>query len=92
MREIIQNLNDELMVKDAKKQTLEDKMELLMKNHEEQSECMHKQDELMRKQNEQMQLNIQHNQMNNLISGSSDPITSGHHKGDYIRHDNSKED
>jgi len=53
---------------------------------------MHKQDELMHKQNEQMQLIIQHIQMNNLISGSLDPTTSGHHKGDHIRDDSSEED
>jgi len=60
MREIIQKLNDELMTKHVKKRTFEEKTELLMKTHEEQSERMHKQDELMRKQNEQMQLIIQH--------------------------------
>ena len=59
-----------------------------MKSHEEQSERMHRQAELMRKQNEQ----IQHIQMNNPISDSSDPTTSGHHKGDHVRNDNSGED
>jgi len=39
----------------------------------------------MRKQNKQMQLIIQHIQMNNSISDSSNPTTSGHHKGDHIR-------
>jgi len=92
MCEIIQKLNDELMTKHVKKRTLKEKMELLMKTHEEQSERMHKQDELMHKQNEQMhkqnehmQLIIQHIQMNNPILGSSDPTTSGNHKGDHIR-------
>jgi len=80
------------MTKHVKERTLEEKMELLMKTHEEQSERMHKQDELMRKQNEQMQLIIQHIQMNNPISGSSDLTTRGHHKGDHIRDDISKED
>jgi len=77
MREIIQKLNDEIMTKHVKEQTLEEKMELLMKTHEEQSERMHKQDE-------QMQLILQHIQMNNPASGSSDPTTSGHHKGDTL--------
>ena len=54
MRETIQKLNVELMAKDVMVRTLEEKMELLMKNHEKQSERMHKQDELMCKQNEQM--------------------------------------
>ena len=85
MREIIQKLNDELMTKHVKVQTLEEKMELLMKTHEEQSERMHK-------QNEQMQLIIQHIQINNLISGSSNPTTSGHYKGDHIRDDSLEED
>jgi len=92
MREIIQKLNDELMTKHVKERTLEEKMELLMKTHEEQSERMRKQDELMRKQNEQMQQIMQHIQINNPISGSSNPITSGHHKGDNIRDDSSEED
>jgi len=53
MREIIQKLTDELMTKLVKEWTLEEKMELLMKTHEEQSERMSKQDE-------QMQLILQH--------------------------------
>jgi len=53
------------MIKDVNERTLEENMKVLMKSHEEQSECMHKQDELMRKQNEHMQLIIQHIQMNN---------------------------
>jgi len=60
-------------------------MELLMKTHEEQSERM-------RKQDEQMQLILQHIQMNNPASGTSDPTTGGHHKRDHIRDDNSEED
>jgi len=92
MREIIPKLNDELVTKHVKERTLEEKMELLMETHEEQSERMHKQDDLMRKQNEQMQQIMQHIQMNNPISGSSNPTTSGHHKGDNIRDDNSEED
>jgi len=56
-----------------------------MKTHEEQSERMHKQDE-------KMQLILQHIQMNNLASGSSDPTTSEHHKGDQSRDDSSEED
>ncbi|XP_068502302.1 uncharacterized protein [Phaseolus vulgaris] len=85
MREIIQKLNDELMTKRVKERTLEEKMELLMKTHEEQSERM-------RKQDEKMQLILQHIQMNNPASGSSDPTTSGHHKGDQSRDDSSEED
>jgi len=42
MCEIIQKLNDELMAKDAREQKLEEKMVVLMKIHEEQSELMHK--------------------------------------------------
>ena len=42
IREIIQKLNDELMTKRVKERTLEEKMEVLMKTHEEQSEPMHK--------------------------------------------------
>ena len=45
IREIIQKLNDELMTKRVKERTLEEKMELLMKTHEEQSDRMRKQDE-----------------------------------------------
>ena len=30
--------------------------------------------------------------MTNPISGSSDPTTSGHHKGNHIRDDSSEED
>jgi len=56
----------------------------LTKTHEEQSERMHKQDE-------QMQLILQHIQINNPASGSSDPTTSGHHEGDHIRDDSSEE-
>ncbi|ESW05059.1 hypothetical protein PHAVU_011G148600 [Phaseolus vulgaris] len=78
MREIIQKLNDELMTKRVKEGTLEEKMEVLMKTHEEQSERM-------RKQDEKMQLILQHIQMNNPASGSLDPTTSGHHKGDQSR-------
>ena len=63
-----------------------------MKSHEEQSERMHKKTELMCKQNEQMQPIIQDIQINNPILGSSDPTTSGHHKGDHIRDDSSEED
>jgi len=92
MHEIIQKLNDELMTKHVKERNLEEKMELLMKTHEEQSERMRKQDDLMHKQNEQMQQIMQHIQMNNLISGCSNPTTSGHHKGDNIRDDSSEED
>jgi len=51
---------------------------------------MHKQAEHMCKQDEQMQLILQLIQMNNLMSGSSNPTTSGHHKGDHIK-DNSAE-
>jgi len=54
MHEIIQKLNNELMTKHVKERSLEQKMELLMKTHEEQSERMCKQDEFMRKQNEHM--------------------------------------
>jgi len=85
MREIIQKLNDELMTKRVNDRTLEEKMELLMKSHEEQSERL-------RKQDEKMQLILQHIQMKNPASGSSDPTTSGHHKGDHIRDDSLKED
>ncbi|XP_068476270.1 uncharacterized protein [Phaseolus vulgaris] len=85
MREIIQKLNDELMTKRVNERTLKEKMELLMKTHEEQSERL-------RKQDEQMQLILQHIQMKNPASGSSDLTTSGHHKGDHIRDDNSEED
>ena len=106
MHEIIQKLNNELMTKHVKERSLEEKMELLMKNHEEQSERMRKQDEFMRKQNElmrkqneqmckqneHMQQIMQHIQINNPISGSSNPTTSGHHKGDNIRDDSSEED
>jgi len=53
-----------------------------MKTHEEQSERM-------RKQDEQMQQIMQHIQMNNPISGSSNPTTSGHHQGDNIGDDSS---
>jgi len=56
------------MTKHVKEQTLEEKMKLLMKTNEEQSERMRKQDELMCKQNEHTQLIIQHIQMNNPIS------------------------
>jgi len=35
MHEIIQKLNNELMAKDAKEWTLEEKMEVLTKSHEE---------------------------------------------------------
>ena len=69
MCEIIQKLNDELMTKHVKERTLEEKMKLLMKTHEDKNEHMRKQDELMRKQNEHMQLITQHVQMNNPISG-----------------------
>ena len=92
MHEIIQNLNYELMAKDSKEWTLEEKTEVLMKSHEEQSERIHKQVELMYKQNEQMQFIIQHIQMNNPISSSSDPTISGHHKGYHIRDDILEED
>ena len=85
MREIIQKLNDELMTKQVNEQTLEEKMELLMETHEEQSERL-------RKQDEKIQLILQHIQMKNPASGSSDPTTSGHHKGDHIRDDSLKED
>ncbi|XP_068466454.1 uncharacterized protein [Phaseolus vulgaris] len=85
MREIIQKLNDELRTKHVKERTLEEKMELLMKTREEKSERMHKQDE-------QMQQIMQHIQMNNPISGSSNPTTSGHHQGDNIGDDSSEED
>jgi len=56
------------MEKHAKERILEEKMELLMKTHEKQSECMNKQDKLMRKQNEQMQLIIQHIQSCYLVT------------------------
>ena len=39
--ETIQKLNAELMAKNAKEKTLEEKVEQLLKNHAEQSECMH---------------------------------------------------
>ena len=35
---------------------------------------------------------IQHIQMHNPISGSSDPTINGHHKEDHIRDENSEED
>ena len=64
MRETIQKLNVELMAKDAKVRTLEEKMEHLMKNHKQLSECIHQQDEQMRQQNEQM---CQQNEQMKLI-------------------------
>jgi len=51
MRETIQKLNVELMTKNAKEKTLEEKVEHLLKNLAEQSERMHEQNERMRQQN-----------------------------------------
>jgi len=61
-----------------------------MKSHEKQSERMHKQAK-MHKENEQIQLILQHIQMNNLISDSSDPTTSDRHKAKHIRDDSLEE-
>ena len=77
MHETIQKLNVELMVKDAKERTLEEKMEHLMKNHEQQSERMGQQDEKMHQQHEQMKLILQHIQLKSpMPTTPSDPPSS----------------
>jgi len=48
MCETIHKLNAELMTKNAKEKTLEEKVEHLLKNHAKQSEHMHEQNERMR--------------------------------------------
>ena len=77
MCETIQKLNVELMAKDAKERTLEEKMKHLIKNHEQQSEHMCQQDEQMRQQNEQMKLILQHIQLKSpMLTTPSDPPNS----------------
>ena len=73
MRETIQKLNAELMAKNAKENTLEEKVEHLLKDHAEQSERMHEQNERMRQQDEQMKLILQHIHLKNVVPGPSDP-------------------
>ena len=84
MRETIQKLNAELMAKNAKEKTLEEKVEHLLKNHAEQSERMHEQNERIRQQDEQMKLILQHTHLKNVVPGPSDPTTIRDDRVDHI--------
>jgi len=82
MCEIIQKLNVELTSKNAKEQTLEKKLEQMVKDHKQ-----------MMTDQEEMKLILQHIQVNNVMS--SDPSNSTpnkHHREGHIRDDNADDD
>jgi len=68
------------MTKNVKEKTLEEKVEHLMKNQAEQSECMHEQNERMCQQDEKMKLILQYIHLKNVVPGPSDPTTIGDDK------------